>query len=72
MMDREIRASILAGQERRGIDNKQTAKCLGICKETFLRKNREPKDFTIENLRVLVKIFRIPDENILRMIKEKP
>lgn len=69
LMDREIRAAILAGQERRAMDSKTTAKYLNMCKETFLRKNREPKDFTIENLRVLVRIFRITDDEILRMIR---
>lgn len=71
MMNREVRASIMAGQERRDMTSESTAKCLGVCKETYLRRSREPENFTLENLRILVKIFKIPDAEILRMIREE-
>lgn len=72
MMNREVRAALLAGQERKDMDSSATAKCLGVCKETYLRRNRNPENFTLADFRILIRVFKFTDEEILRMVKEKP
>lgn len=72
MMNREVRAALMAGQERKDMDSSATAKCLGVCKETYLRRNRNPEKFTLADLRILIRVFKFTDEEILKMVKEKP
>lgn len=68
-MDREIRASLLAGQERKALQDSSVAKYIGTCKETYQKKKREPERFSIEEFRSLIKLFKFTDEEIIRMVK---
>ena len=38
MMNREVRASLLAGQERKAMPDQSVAKYMGSCKETYQKK----------------------------------
>lgn len=71
MMNREVRASLLAGQERKAMQDSTVAKSLGTCKETYQKKKREPDKFTLEEFRNLIRIFKIPDNEIIRMLKSE-
>ena len=71
LMNREVRASLEAGQIRKGYDDARTAKLLCMCKATYQKKKREPYLFTIEELRRLVHIFHIPDADVLNMLRRK-
>lgn len=69
LMNREVRAALLAGQERRAMSDQSVAKYIDTCKETYQRKKRDPEKFTMEEFRNLVKLFKIPDVEIIRMVK---
>lgn len=69
MMDREVRAGLLAGQERKAMQDASVAKYIGTCKETYQKKKREPEKFSIEEFRNLIKLFKFTDEEIIRMVK---
>lgn len=69
LMNREVRASLLAGQERKALNDQSVAKYISTCKETYQRKKRSPEKFTLEEFRNLVKLFKIADDEILRMVK---
>lgn len=71
MMNREVRASLLAGQERKAMSDQAVATCIGVCKETYQKKKRAPEKLTLEEFRNLIKIFKIPDNEILRMVKSE-
>lgn len=71
MMNREVRASLKAGQERRAMSDENTAKYIGMCTKTYQKKKRSPDLFTIGDLRNLVKVFKVPDSDLLRMIREE-
>lgn len=71
MMNREVRASLLAGQERKAMADQSVAKYMGACKETYQKRKREPEKMTLGELRCLIKLFKIPDQEIIRMVKEE-
>ena len=71
MMNREVRASLLAGQERKAMPDQSVAKYMGSCKETYQKKKREPEKMTLGEFRCLIKLFKIPDQEIIRMVKEE-
>lgn len=70
MMNREVRASLAFGQAQRGMDDLATSKCLGTCKVTYQRRKRNPETMSVAELRSLIRIFKIPDDAIVRMLKE--
>ena len=71
MMNREVRASLLAGQERRAMKDQSVANYIGTCKETYHKKKRDPEKMTLEEFRCLIKLFKIPDHEIIKMVKEE-
>lgn len=70
-MDREVRAALTSGQIRRDLTDEKTAKALGISKQTYQRRKREPECISIGELRRLVRLFKISDAEILRMIRSE-
>ena len=71
MMNREVRASLLAGQERRTMADQAVAKYIGTCKETYQKKKRDPEKLSLEEFRCLIKLFKIPDHEIIKMVREE-
>lgn len=69
LMNREVRASLLAGQERKALNDQSVARYISTCKETYQKKKRSPEKFTLEELRHLARLFKIPDAELLRMIR---
>lgn len=71
-MDREVRAAVNAGQERKSLNDERTAKMLGISKGTYQRHKREPERICLAEFRRMVKLLKLQDSDILRMIREEP
>ena len=70
-MNREVRAALTSGQIRRDLTDEKTAKAIGISKPTYQRHKREPECISIGELRRLVRLFKISDAEILRMIRSE-
>lgn len=70
-MDREVRAALASAQIRRDLTDEKTAKAIGIHKQTYQRHKREPEYISLGELRRLVRLFKISDAEILRMIRSE-
>lgn len=71
MMNREVRASLLAGQERKAMPDQSVAKYMGSCKGNLSKEKRDQEKMTLGEFICLIKLFKIPDQEIIRMVKEE-
>lgn len=69
MMDRRVRASFKYGQEMKGLTDQGVAKLMGVHKTTYQGRKHSPDKITLQELRRLVRIFNISDEDILGMVR---
>ncbi len=70
-MNREVRAAVNAGQERNSLSDERTAKLLGMSKGTYQRHKREPERICLAEFRRIVKLLKLQDPDILRMVREE-
>ena len=71
-MNREVRASLNAGQERKALTDEKAAKLLGVSKSTYQRHKRNPEVINLGEFRRMVKLLKLQDSDILRMVREEP
>mgnify|MGYP002611057713 CR=1 FL=1 len=70
-MNREVRAAVNAGQERRSLNDERTAKMLGISKGTYQRHKRAPEGINLGEFRKMIKVLKLQDTDVLRMLREE-
>lgn len=70
-MNREVRAAVNAGQERNSLNDERIAKMLGISKGTYQRHKRKPEKICLAEFRRIVKLLKLQDPDILRMVREE-
>lgn len=70
-MNREVLAALNGGQTRKAMTDASTAKIIGIHKDTYQRHKREPERITLSELRCLVRVLKITDAEILRMVRSE-
>lgn len=64
----QIRAVIAAGKERRAADNKMIAMAIGKTEKTVRNKLHYPETFTLGELRVIAKLLKLSEEEMLTII----
>lgn len=69
LMDRQFRASESFSREIRAIEMKKISKCLDVCLTTYKNWLKRPEIMTLEKFREFVKFHKIPDDQILRMVR---
>ena len=69
IMDREVRAALKAGEQRRAMKGSAAAKYLGMSKSTYYLRQKKPENVTLCELREIVKFAECTDDEILRMIR---
>ncbi len=57
---------------RSGLSDDQTCKIMGFEKATLYRRQKNPEQFTLGELRILYREANLPDEVFMRMIREDP
>lgn len=70
-MNREVRAAVNASQERRTLNDEKTAKMLGISKVTYQRHKRAPEGINLGEFRRMIKVLKLQDTDVLRMLREE-
>ena len=69
MCNREVRAILAAGQVRQAVTDDDVAKYMGVVPRTYQRRKKEPGDFSLRELRAIVKVMRLSDQEIVALIK---
>lgn len=57
---------------RSGLSDDQACKIMGFEKATLYRRQKNPEQFTLGELRILYMEAKLPDEVFMRMIREDP
>ena len=55
-----------------GISDDQACRIMGYSKPTHYKRLKNPEKFTLDELRILYREAKLPDEVFLRMIREEP
>ncbi len=69
LMDRQVRASESFFRNLKDLTIQKAAKCLGVCTATYKNWLARPEVMTLRAFRDFVKFHKIPDDQILRMIR---
>lgn len=69
LMDRQVRASESYFRNLKKLAIPKAAKCLGMCVATYKNRMERPEIITLEDFREFVRFYKIPDDQILRMIR---
>lgn len=75
LTDRQRQKDAMAGvlakyQAIYGIESQEVAKVLGMSRNTYRLRRRDPDDFTLREIKQLIRSLRIPKEEILSVIFE--
>ena len=57
---------------RTGITDNQACKIMGYSKTTLYKRQKNPEQTTLGELRILYREAKLPDEVFMRMIREEP
>lgn len=55
-----------------GISDDQACKIMGYSRPTHYKRQKNPEQFTLGELRILYREAKLPDEVFMRMIREEP
>lgn len=55
-----------------GISDEQVCKIMGYSRPTHYKRMKNPEQFTLEEIRILYRESKLPDEVFMRMIREDP
>ena len=68
MMDRRTRAVLASLKEENALDDEQMGKAMGRTKRTFQNRMKTPGDFTLDELRCIIRALHPTDAEIVKMI----